>query len=131
MASYLDVAASGSDLEVARLQARGVPPRAVDRIAALFGLPKGRIMDIAGISASTYARHVRARKPLPQDASEALTRLVRLHGLSAAAMPRPAKWFLEATPFLDGLTPLDAAATEAGGRAVESLLLRIEHGGAA
>lgn len=131
MVSYFEVAASGSDLEVAALQTRGVPARAVDRVADLFGVTKGRLMDVAGISASTYSRHVRTRKNLPRDASEALTRLVRLHALAAGFLAKPEKWFLEKTPLLDGKSPLEAAGTEAGGRAVEALLHRIEHGGPA
>ncbi len=131
MASYLDVAASGTDLEVAQLQRRGLPPRAVERVAKLFAVPKSRILEVTGISPSTYNRHVRMKKNLPLDATQALTRLVRLHAIARRVLPKPEKWFQETTPLLGNTSPLEAGSTEAGGRAVESLLHRIEYGSAA
>ncbi len=120
MASSLGALAAGSDLEVSRLERKGLAPGVVDEVADLFGIPKTRLLSALGLSATTVARKARANARLDRDESESLTRLVRLHAHAATALAQPNDWFLDANPLLDGEAPLDAAGTEAGGRAVRA-----------
>ncbi len=131
MASLVETIAASTNLEVARIQRAGLPPDAVDKVAKLFHIPKARLLRALEMPVTTIATKARNHTKLSRDESESITRVVRLHSQAEAILPHPTKWFLEPNPSLGGQAPLDAAGTEAGGRAVENLLIQVEFGTAA
>lgn len=79
--------------------------------------------------------HRRARgEPLTPEESDRLVRVARLTALAETVFGEPERawrWLRRPQHGLDGRTPLDQLATEAGARLVEESLVRIDHGLAA
>ena len=110
----------------------GLPLTEFDTLREMLGLPERELARRVGVSVPTLYRRRQAKARLDWRASDHLMRFARLFGLAvqffegdeAAAR----RWFQRPAPALGGLTPLDAAETEVGARAVEQLLGRLEHG---
>jgi putative toxin-antitoxin system antitoxin component (TIGR02293 family) len=106
----------------------GVPRSAFDQLRADLGVSNEELADILGIPTRTLARRTERFKA---DESE---RLLRVGSVWAKALDvledRAAarRWMTQPKRALGGLTPLRSCDTEIGGREVESLLGRIEHG---
>ena len=130
--TYVRVAAHGSAAERAAMQRNGVPVGAVKVLANRLHLPETRVLQAIDLKPATYYRSRKvAGRVLSRDQTETVTRLLRLHEKAKQSLPDPEAWFSSPSPHLDGATPLEYAATEDGGRVVESLLERIEHGSVA
>lgn len=112
----------------------GLPVREFDTLREMLDLTVEDLATRVGISPATLSR--RRREPdggrLDPEHSDRLMRYARLywqavqllggHEVSARGwLKRPAR-------ALDGATPLDFADTEVGGREVETLIQRLEHG---
>lgn len=131
MTNYLDVLQGSDPVAIAREESRGLPAGAVEKVAAMYGVSQTRLCRTLGISISRWQRAKAARGRLSRDASEGLSRYVRLHTQASRLLRDPGRWFHDPTPFLHGRTPFEMADTEAGGRAVEAVLARLEAGGPA
>jgi putative toxin-antitoxin system antitoxin component (TIGR02293 family) len=71
------------------------------------------------------------RGTLSREQSDLAVRLARIHAIAEDVLGSPDKahgWLRWPVPALDGQTPLSLLDTEEGGRVVESILGRIEHG---
>jgi putative toxin-antitoxin system antitoxin component (TIGR02293 family) len=109
----------------------GLPFKALESLAALSGLPVTLIASTIGIPERTLARRRAAGKFAP-DESERLLRIsttfekaVELfEGDVAAAVA----WLTTPRRALGYETPLVYSRTELGGREVENLIGRLEHG---
>ncbi|MBI2928495.1 MAG: DUF2384 domain-containing protein [Verrucomicrobia bacterium] len=86
-----------------------------------------RLARLVRISPRTLAR----RKVLTPDESERILRIGQLFQRAIGVLgdeTEARSWLLAPQKALGGATPLDYAETEPGGRAVEDLLGRLEHG---
>lgn len=131
VANYLEVLQGRDPVAIAREEHRGLPAGAVEKVAAMYGVSQTRLCRTLGISISRWQRAKAGGRRLSRDASEGLSRYVRLHAQASRLLREPERWFQDPTPFLEGRTPFEMADTEAGGRAVEAILGRLETGGPA
>lgn len=130
--AYARVAARGSAAERAAMQRKGVPVGAVKVLADRLHLSETKVLQAIDLKPATYYRSRKASgRVLSRDQTETVTRFLRLHEMAKRSLPDPEEWLSSPSPHLEGATPLEYAATEDGGRVVESLLERIEHGSVA
>jgi putative toxin-antitoxin system antitoxin component (TIGR02293 family) len=113
-----------------RLRA-GLPYAALVRFQRTSQLPLERITRVARIPARTLARR-KAGNKLTGPESERLLRLALVFekavGLFDGDAAAARQWLDTPAKALGGPTPLEAAETEVGARAVEDLIGRLEHG---
>jgi putative toxin-antitoxin system antitoxin component (TIGR02293 family) len=79
----------------------------------------------------TLARRQAARQPLSVEETDKALRLERIAAMAARIFGNPDKanrWMRSPKRELDGAAPLAFLASESGGRIVEDMLLRIDHG---
>lgn len=131
MGTYMEVLAGHDALAVADAEQRGLPAGAVEKIADRFGVSATQLCKTLGISISRWQRAKSNRQRLSRDASESLSRYVRLHEEASRLLRNPNAWFQSPSPYLKGRTPFTMAGTEAGGRAVEQVLGRLATSGPA
>ena len=111
---------------------RGLSVHEFDTLRSLLGLTVEALARKVGISAATLSRRRRHRDPLDPVHGDRIVRFARLFrmartlfdGDEAAAR----RWLTAPARALGGHAPLDFADTEAGGREVENLVGRLEHG---
>ncbi len=127
----MEIAKFGSPIELAKLQVRGIPLASIGATAKMYGVSETMVRDLADLNTSTFYRLRKERRKLSRDYSETVTRLIHLHARASEVLPNPNKWFHTKNPHLEDQTPMELARTEAGGRAVESLLERLEYGSVA
>lgn len=131
MSTYMEVLAGHDPVAAADAEQRGLPAGAVEKVADRFGVSATRLCKTLGISVSRWQRAKASRRRLPRDASESLSRYVRLHEEASRLLRNPNAWFQSPSPYLKGITPFEMASTEAGGRAVEQILGRLSTSGPA
>ncbi len=107
----------------------GFPKSALLNVARMIEPDSARANELAFsvVPKSSFSR----RATLTQEQSEKTERLARLFALAEEVLggAEPARLFLRRPhPELGGQRPLEAAATELGGRAVERVLHAIEFG---
>jgi len=122
---------STGQLRAAKLIEAGLPFSAIIWLQRSSGLTLDRIKQVARISEASYARRKKARK-FSIDESERLLRIIRLFEQATALYDGDRQgareWLETRIPSLANQRPLDLARTEPGGREVEDLIGRIEHG---
>jgi putative toxin-antitoxin system antitoxin component (TIGR02293 family) len=109
---------------------RGLPWANAEALAGAFELPLERLAALLDIPLATFYRRKRARRFSTKE-SDRLVRFARLWWLACDVFEDDdaARTWLKASQFgLDGAAPLEYAVTEAGARAVEELLRRIDRG---
>lgn len=124
----------------------GVPTDVVKLIAKATGEPASVIMDLAGVSQTTFVRNDAANKPLPDVAGHRIMAYLRLMAtlrrmLDESGDPEQmktfdlegwfARWVHEKLPELGNKTPADMLRNPEGQRAVEQVLGRMRGGLAA
>ncbi len=123
----------GSAGAVARVK-HGLPLREFDGLRELLDL---KVEDLAvriGISPATLSRRRREADGgrLDPEHSDRLMRYARLYWQAVQLLDGNEEsaraWIKRPARALDGVTPLDFADTEVGGREVETLITRLEHG---
>jgi putative toxin-antitoxin system antitoxin component (TIGR02293 family) len=106
---------------------------AVDVFVALarrLRVSEAALAEVVGLSGTTLARRKRAGTLAPDEGD----RVMRIVGLLERASEvfgdedEAAAWLAAANPALEHVTPLALADTELGGREVDDLLGRLEHG---
>jgi putative toxin-antitoxin system antitoxin component (TIGR02293 family) len=123
----------GSAGAVARVK-HGLPLREFDGLRELLDLTVEDLAVRIGISPATLSR--RRREPdggrLDPEHSDRLMRYARLYWQAVQLLEGHEEsaraWLKRPARALDGVTPLDFADTEVGGREVETLISRLEHG---
>jgi putative toxin-antitoxin system antitoxin component (TIGR02293 family) len=117
--------------EAARIKA-GLPIAEFDALREVLGLTVENLAARVGVSIATLSRRRQSGERLDAALSDRLLRFARLFRLAAELHDGDAEaareWLTRPARALDGETPLDHAATEAGAREVETLIGRLEHG---
>ncbi len=123
----------GSTSAVARVK-QGLPLREFDGLRELLDLTVDDLATRLGISPATLSR--RRREPeggrLDPEHSDRLMRYARLYWQTVQLLDGHEEsaraWLKRPARALDGAIPLDFADTEVGGREVETIIGRLEHG---
>ena len=109
----------------------GLPYGDVERLARAAGFTLDQLADAIRVPRRTLSQRQRQGRLRP-DESDRLVRLARLVSLATALFdddPAAAgRWMARPAKALAGHTPLDYSRTEPGGREVEHLIGRLEHG---
>lgn len=122
---------SADPIEVSEQVKEGLPYRSLELLARESDIPRERLAEIAHIPKRTLVRR-KQRGKLTRDESESVLRVGTLYeqavelfeGDRAAAK----RWLERPNRALAGRSPLELAETEIGGRVVEDLIGRLEHG---
>lgn len=123
----------GSAGAVARVK-HGLPLREFDALRELLDLTVEDLAARIGISPATLSRRRREADDgrLDPEHSDRLMRYARLYWQTVQLLEGHEEsarvWLKRPARALDGVTPLDFADTEVGGREVETLITRLEHG---
>ncbi|THF54785.1 type II RES/Xre toxin-antitoxin system antitoxin [Pseudothauera rhizosphaerae] len=133
-ASVLAYLHADSALERDHMVRGGFEPASLDAFASQFGRSGRSLAQLLGVAPATYDRRVREGKPLSQDDSDRIARLIeveraaiRVFGDEDAAR----QWLASPVPVLEGAVPISLLATTPGHQAVMNALRRIMAGTAA
>lgn len=109
----------------------GLPFAAFETLRDRLGVPAKELAEVVHIAARTLARRKEEGR-LHTDESDRLLRVSRLFDqaveLFEQDFDRARDWFTSPCRALGGVSPLHYADTEPGGREVEDLIGRLEHG---
>jgi putative toxin-antitoxin system antitoxin component (TIGR02293 family) len=106
-----------------------VAPEALDSLAA-GGYSEAEIFDLV-VPKRTLARRQSLKQPLTVEETDKALRLARIADLARRVFgdnEKAHRWLRKPKRALKGRTPLAFLASEAGARAVEGMLNRIDHG---
>lgn len=120
---------AGSDAELAQMVERGLPVVAVDRLLGL-GFQKQELFRLV-IPQRTLTHRRQRGHVLTGDESDKIVRLARARFLALRVFGderRAWQWLRKGKRGFGGRAPIDLLATEAGARAVEEELHRIDEG---
>jgi putative toxin-antitoxin system antitoxin component (TIGR02293 family) len=109
----------------------GLPAAAAQAFKEALRLTNGELAAVLGVSLRTLARLDLARARLDSVSGDRLVRAARLYSIAAEVLEdsqAAARWLKTPQRALGGAVPLQLAETDAGTRAVEALLGRMEHG---
>ena len=121
----------------------GVPTFMVDLIAGATGEPVTRVMDVIGVSQTTYRRKDESHEPLPDAAGHRVMGFLRVMAtlrrlLKESGDPEQlakfdleawvARWMREPLPEFGDKTPAEMLRNPEGQRAVEQVLERMRGG---
>ena len=110
----------------------GLPARAIDELAKLYGTSKEEIQRLVGVSKATAARaRAKRSQPLKPLVSDRVARLFRVYATARDVFGDDEKasgWFKDRNRALRGERPLDLLDTDIGVQQVLRILWRIEHG---
>lgn len=125
--------ARGGELETDEVLARirrGLPMAEFETLRDMLGISAEQLAGHLTMSRSTLARRRKAGRLDPLE-SDRLVRFARLFARAREVFEDPAAardWLRMPARALASTSPMEFAETEAGGREVEDLLGRIEHG---
>jgi putative toxin-antitoxin system antitoxin component (TIGR02293 family) len=118
-------------LELVERVKAGLPFKAMVRFQERTGLSAAAVADLIQVPLRTLNRRKTEGRFTP-DESDRLLRAARIFGLALDLFEgrdqEARQWLERSQPALGGATPLSLAATEVGGREVEELIGRLEHG---
>jgi putative toxin-antitoxin system antitoxin component (TIGR02293 family) len=121
----------------------GVPTELVHVIAGATGQSAGSVMDLIGVSPTTFRRKEEAREPLPEVAGHRVMSFLRVTATLRRLLDESgdverlrefdldawvAAWMVEPLPELGGKTPAEMLKNPEGLRAVEQVLERMRGG---
>jgi putative toxin-antitoxin system antitoxin component (TIGR02293 family) len=122
--------ALSGELRLADRVAAGFPTGAVDDVLN-SGLVEPSVMYEIVVPRRTLADRKQKEKPLSPDQSDRLARILRIYARAQEAIgdvSRASRWLHRDNRALGGKRPIDLLGSDAGTRAVEKVLGRIEHG---
>ena len=102
-----------------------------EELATMLDIPHATLCEVALIAPRTFSRRKKAKESFKPDESDRILRIARLFDRAVAVLGSASEarsWLKTAQRALGQRTPLEFMATEIGGREVEDLLGRIEHG---
>ena len=109
----------------------GLPPAALEPLQNALDIPRSELAEAISIPARTLARRQKETRLSP-DESDRVLRLARLFDLALRLFEgdeaKARAWFKAPSRALGGESPLQYSQTEPGGREVENLAGRLEHG---
>lgn len=117
--------------QIIDLVSNGLPVSEVESFQKILDIPMERLIDILGISKSTYQRRKASDKPLSLEYSDRLMRFARLARIAIEVLESKEaarEWLTSPQYALANTPPLDYARTEPGAREVENLLGRMDQG---
>lgn len=120
----------GGELRMAREVASGLPTSAVDDVIS-SGLIEPEVMYTLVVPRRTLADRKQKDKALSPEQSDRLSRVLRVFARAEEAIgdvSRAHRWLHRCNRALEGNRPIDLLGTDAGSRAVEKVLGRIEYG---
>jgi len=109
----------------------GLPAASALAFKEALRLTNTELAAVLGVSLRTLARLDPARARLDSVSGDRLVRAARLYSIAAEVLEdsqAAARWLKTPQRALGGAVPLQLAETDAGTRAVEALLGRMEHG---
>ncbi|WBL66000.1 type II RES/Xre toxin-antitoxin system antitoxin [Thauera sp. WB-2] len=122
---------AASALERDHMVREGFETGSLEAFAHRFGRSGRSLAQLLGVAPATYDRRVREGKPLSQDDSDRVARLIdveraatRVFGDEAAAR----EWLAAPVPVLGGAIPIELLVTTPGHQAVMNALRRIMAG---
>jgi len=119
-----------TDLGVAKAIDTGVSTNAVEDVIK-SGIVEPGVMYEFVVPRRTLAHRKAKDQRLTSEESDRLARVLRVYSRSEDALgdaKRAYRWIRKPNRALEGKTPLELLSSEAGARAVEKVLGRIEHG---
>jgi putative toxin-antitoxin system antitoxin component (TIGR02293 family) len=120
-----------SEIDLARSVERGIPARAVEKMRRQLGLQDEEVHRLIA-PRRTLSRRLATKAPLNAEESDHAVRVARVMVLARRVFggkPEYAQtWLREPKKALDGRAPIEIIATGPGARAVEEMLIGIEHG---
>jgi putative toxin-antitoxin system antitoxin component (TIGR02293 family) len=120
-----------SDTELRVITREGLPVGTLARLAEGLGVERKRLAKVVGISDRTLSRRLASDSRLSAEESDRTMRLARVMAHAADTLGtavKASRWLQSPILALGGEVPLDLLDTDAGAKAVEDVLLRIEYG---
>jgi putative toxin-antitoxin system antitoxin component (TIGR02293 family) len=120
----------GAELHLADEIRKGLPTRVVDEVVESGLLTTADIYDLV-LPRRTLAHRREKEQRLSPEESDRLARVVRILARSEQALgstEHAASWLRKPNRALTGKCPLELLGSDAGARAVEKVLGRVEHG---
>jgi putative toxin-antitoxin system antitoxin component (TIGR02293 family) len=117
-------------LIIADKVAEGFPTEAVDEVID-SGMVEPDVVYELVVPRRTLADRKHKAKPLSSGQSDRLSRILRIYARAEEAigdLSRASRWLHKENRALAGKRPIDLLGSDAGARAVEKVLGRIEHG---
>ncbi len=131
---FVTTAAGGRDLRTdlgaAKAIESGVSTQAVDDVIEA-GLVEAAVVYDLVLPRRTLAYRKSREQRLTPEESDRLARVLRVFARTEDALgdaERAVRWIRKPNRALEGMTPLELLSSEAGARAVEKVLGRLEHG---
>jgi putative toxin-antitoxin system antitoxin component (TIGR02293 family) len=119
------------DTELTSLTRKGLPVQTLTILAGELGVERKTLAKIVGISERTLSRRLAHGESLSAGESDRTVRLARVFAKAKDTLGTAKKashWLLSANLALGGEVPFDLLDTDAGVRAVETILYRIDYG---
>ncbi len=120
-----------SDAELIQLTRQGLPIASLTKLAGDMAMDRTSIARAVGISDRTLSRRMAKKERLSAEESDRAIRLARVYATALDTLGTSAKaasWLRHPNRVLDDQVPLDMLDTDAGARAVETILGRIAYG---
>ena len=108
----------------------GLPFADFESVRCALDLPQSKLAELVGMGRSTLARRKKTGR-LSKIESERIDRIARIIHRAKEVFEDSdiaKRWLNEPLNYFQGKSPLQYTVTEIGGREVESLLGRMEHG---
>jgi putative toxin-antitoxin system antitoxin component (TIGR02293 family) len=120
-----------SEIDVIERLERGLPPAAVESLRSRAGLTEEETYTLIA-PRRTLERRESERQALSPEEADKTVRIARVtaraQGVFSGKPDYTLEWLRTPLEAIGGRTPLQALASESGARAVEELLIGIEHG---
>jgi putative toxin-antitoxin system antitoxin component (TIGR02293 family) len=119
-----------TELQIARQVREGYPLSVVDDVLD-SGMLEPRIMYEFVVPRRTLAHRKQKAQLLTPEQSDRLARILRIYARAEEALgelPKATRWLHKENRALQGQRPVDLLGSDAGARAVEKVLGRLEHG---
>ena len=111
---------------------RGISSRVIHPLASYLSLGKGELVEILDLDRTTALRRANKDQLLPRHSAEGVLRVLEMKNVALDVFESEdaaLTWMRRPHSLLDGQSPVEAAATSFGSRAVKDILVAIQYGG--
>lgn len=129
MGGKLGVPKIRSDEDLASLVEKRLPATAV-RALIRGGLSNAEVYQLI-VPRRTLAHRIARRQPLTKEESDKAVRVARITAMAEQVFGEPERawrWLRKPKERINGKTPIEMLATEAGARLVEEMMVQIDYG---